>query len=235
VMKIMTKIDPSDINGWDWDWMGKFGKDVEAEILSAFLEVMMSAGADIPMDIMQHLAGEYASFRGAELLTGDSSLIVETQKRVAVLVEDSIREGRSIGALQKAIREDLAFSPARAKLIARTETTKALGQGNKAVALQQGRDEKRWWTQGDDEVRDEHLANEAAGWIPIADPFPDGEDTIGDPNCRCNVTYRTRAISEGAGLPARRNCPECGKALILNRDGPGLYCARCKDVKAVEL
>jgi uncharacterized protein with gpF-like domain len=52
--------------------------------------------------------------------------------------------------------------------------------------------EKIWMTSEDDKVRPEHMENEDAGSIPIAEPFPGTGDEYApstvDINCRCTST-----------------------------------------------
>lgn len=225
---MITKIEVTDVAGYEWGWAEKFVPGAIEDLVASYSDALAAAAPDMAPGVVQRLAGQYAEARGAELVTG---LEQETRKRMALVVEQSIREGEGIGTLQRSIRNDFAFSRQRATLIARTETTKALGQGQKAAAISQGRDEKRWFTQGDDLVREEHLRNEGAGWIGIGDTFPSGEDTVGLPNCRCNVAYRTAAIhDEPVTEGVQHRCPTCHKALEVNKDGPGGWCRKCKKV-----
>ena len=102
-------------------------------------------------------------------------------------------------------------------------------------------------TQQDMLVRDTHAANGSQGWIPIDDAFGGtGTMTIGEPNCRCNVIYRT-----GMDIPSQERsfllpqemhdelmrltilpevrCPECNK--LVGKDispGASHKCPRCK-------
>ena len=220
------KIESSDAGAYEWGWQEKFGQEVSDDLSAAYAQVLANAAPEMEPGMVQQLAGQYADARGAELVKG---LEAETRKRMALVVEQSIQAGEGIGTLQRKIRADFAFSRERATLIARTETAKALGQGQKVAAISQGRDEKRWFTQGDDRVRPEHRSNAAAGWLGVADAFPSGEDTIGLPNCRCNVVYRTRSIQvETISEGVKHRCPDCHKILGKNKEGPGYYCRRCR-------
>ena len=131
--------------------------------------------------------------------------------------------------MAKTIRDDFAFSKARSSTIARTETAKALGQGAKGAAIEQGRDEKHWVTQGDPDVSDACFANADAGWLSIGDVFPSGADTVPEhPNCRCNVRYRTRPEGDPVRTVSEVRCPQCKK--LVGRDLVGvveLVCDRC--------
>lgn len=225
------KIEVSDLEGYDWDWWAKYGDEVIDELHESMQISVARAAPEMAAERVQEIAARYAEHRGARLLRldGDLNLVNLTRRRVNDIVASAVERGDSLGTIQKALREDFAFSPDRARVVARTETATALGQGAKEVALVQGRDEKRWITQGDANVTIECASNEAAGWISIADVFPSGVDTIPQhPNCRCNVRYRTKE-QEASRTLAEARCPNCDK--LLGTDSPAglaLYCRRCK-------
>lgn len=221
-----------------WDWFAKYGDDLIAELTSAFTATVFQEFPGMPPMEAQRLAAEYAQTRGARLLRldGDLNMVNFTRQRVNVLVAQTIERGDSLGQLQKALREDVAFSRERARAVARTETATAQGQGARDVAVSQGRDEKHWITQGDDLVEEDCISNEAAGWIALGDPFPTGVDTIPQhPNCRCNVRYRTAELHTEATIPsiAEITIPElrCSvNHLVAKGATPGAkyYCRKCK-------
>lgn len=195
-----TKIEPGDVDGFDWDWWTRYGDEVVEELTRAFSNAIMAAQPDLPVGEAQRLAGNWANERGAQLIRidGDTNLVKATRDRVNVLVSRTVEEGQSLGQLQKALREDFAFSKQRAVRIARTETATALGQGSKQAAINQGQNEKQWVTQGDDLVSQDICApNASQGWIKVKDPFQSGNDTIpGHIQCRCNVRYRTAELAD---------------------------------------
>ncbi len=148
--RVTTKIEISDVDGYDWNWSAKYGDDVIAELTKAFAAVLSSVSAEgvpvFPPPEVQRLARLYAVHRAGELLSvaGDLNIVFQTRQRVRDLVAENIRTGQSLNDLQAALRSDLSFSRARAERIARTETATALGQGQKQAAIAQGRDQKRW-------------------------------------------------------------------------------------------
>lgn len=236
------KLEVSDVGGYDWDWWARFGDEIVAELLTAFAQTLTEALPDWDPQDVQRRAGLYARARGARLLKieGDLNLVQLTRSRVNELVARTLERGDSLQALQKALREDFAFSRQRATMVSRTETATALGQGQKEVALFQDRDEKHWVTQGGGEP-DECYTNEAAGWIPVGDPFPSGKDTIPEhPNCMCVVRYRraeVHAESVNGTLALTRavatvNCIQCGRRLPTNnvRGMCDVYCKNCDKV-----
>ena len=239
----MTKFSPGDVESYDWDWIEKHAADVEDELVAVFFDAISSEFADIEPSEAQRLSGEYARNRGAELLKleGDLSVTARTRQKVRDLTADAIERGDSLGQLAKQLREDPIFSPERARLIARTETATALGQGERRASLLQGRNEKRWVTQGDDHVDagqiiQQCVDNEAAGWIPINEAFPSGHMTIPThPNCRCRVRSRTRTDEDRSIVRVHEvRCPNCSKLLGMDKiKGESEWCPRCKKEQVV--
>jgi HK97 family phage portal protein len=231
---LRQKIELEDLElpwGYNWDWWVKYGDAVVGELAGAFEVAIV---ADFPEFIpvqAQRLAAEYAANRGEALLRldGDINLQGLTRRKVNQLVSRAIDEGQSIGTITKELKEDYAFSPERAETIARTETATAQGQGTRSAALEQGRNEKRWITAGDDVVESDCIANQGAGWIKIAATFPTGKDTIPQhPRCRCVVRYRT--VDKPTVLAINNNHKaRCVKGHYLGENLTGsVFCSKCK-------
>lgn len=248
MLRIATKLQPTDLDGLDWNWFERHGAGLVDVLVESFALAATEAGMGPAQANV--VATEWAAARGASMLTltGNVSIVESTRRRVAEMVAQTIERGESLGTLTRRLREDFVFSRQRATAIARTETTTALGQGEKAAAISQERNEKHWVTQGDELVGDPCASNEAAGWIKLVDPFPTGVDTIPQhPLCRCVVRYRTRDPEEQeritpymettktpwpkALLEIRREvrCPGCRKLLAKNvAVGTPHRCRRCK-------
>lgn len=70
---------------------------------------------------------------------------------------------------------------------------------------------KKWKTSHDEKVRRTHSENEAAGWIPLDQPFPGTGDQYGpssnDIRCRCTSTTRivSATSADGKSLPIPEN------------------------------
>ena len=236
-LHVTTKLELADVETYDWDWWEKYGEEVVEELAAEYSTILARQLPDLAIGEIQRLSAEYAQLRGASLLQleGEINVVQVTRERVRTLVATAVEEGQSLTTLQTALREDHVFSHARAQMVARTETATALGQGSKEVAILQGKDQKRWVTQGDDLVSTEICApNGEEGWIGIADSFQSGHDTIpGHPNCRCVVEYRN---SEGAliQLAYEARCPTCNKLLQKEIELPAdLWCPRCKARKHI--
>jgi len=200
-----TKLELSDLEGYDWDWWTKYSDEVIAELAEAAELAILDTFPEMGSEATR-VAAEYARTRGAALLqlTGDINMVALTRRRVNEIVAQAIEQGDSLGTITKSLREDFAFSKERASVVARTETSTAQGQGAQRAAMSQGLTEKSWITQGDALVEAECEMNENVGWIQLSAIFPSGKDTIPQhPNCRCTVLYRGEPVSDidpGEGL-----------------------------------
>lgn len=230
------------LDAHDWDWVAKFGKDVTLELTAIFRSALALTGAEIPEQTMWQMASSYAEAHGGKLITRVRD---STRQRVGEIVRDAIAEGRSNGEIQRTLRQDFIFSRERARMVARTETAIALGQGHKQAAAVEGRSEKKWYTNGYDVETEICRVNAAAGWIQASALFPSGHDVIpSHPNCQCNTLYRTPPTDpdidpyEGldeenaeaiAGSRSVCRCPKCKR--IVGRNvvtGSAQRCPRCK-------
>lgn len=80
----------------------------------------------------------------------------------------------------------------RAKLIARTEATAITNRAALMSALDSGiATDKEWLTQGDDRVRDDHIAMEGE-IVPSEEPFSNGLDEPSEPMCRCTLIFHVQ-------------------------------------------
>jgi len=206
--------------------------------------VLVAETPTIPLPQAQREASLFAEDEAIQLLRtdGPKNLSRLAQKRVNDLVSETVKRGESLRTLTKQLQTDFAFSPERARTIARTETATALGQGQKTAARSQGRDQKRWISQGDDGVSTGCEMNAAQGWISIDETFDSGVDSIPEhPNCRCTVIYRhtpltdmtdeefEEAIGGRAFIPEVR-CPQCNRKSGENvAAGTRMRCRRCKN------
>ena len=238
------KLTPGIADGFDWDWWAKHSDEVIDELTEAFTRVLTAEIPSMPLPQVQREAGLYAEDEAIQLLRTDGprNLARLAQNRVNTLVAETIKQGESLNTLQRQLRTDFAFSPERARTIARTETAKALGQGQKTAAKSQGRSQKRWISQGDEGVSSLCELNAAQDWIPIDEAFISGDETIPQhPNCRCTVIYRDAPIDEegtsreGPLIQTSVRCPNCdrksGENVAL---GTHMRCRRCKHEWEVE-
>ena len=236
-MVIRTKIEVGDIDGYTWNWSDKYTEEFIEELARAFMVSFLATVPDAPISELGRIATEWARVEA-----GNKIILFEnvTRDRIRYVVSQGIAQGKPLRSISKLIQDDHIFSRERATLIARTETATALGHGAQEAASSQGRDEKRWVTQGDDLVSDECMNNEweSRKWISIADPFFSGVMTIPQhPNCRCNVRYRTKALHEPdagsiiveTGMRRDFRCTGCNRLLARNApQGVRIHCRHCK-------
>ena len=236
-MIIHTKIEVDDIEGFDWNWSSRYLDEFVEELSRAFIVSFVAEVPDAPLPEVQRIASAWAREQAGEQIILFENV---TRDRVRYVVSQALAQGQTVRSIAKLIGSDHIFGRDRAKMIARTETAKALGFGAQEAAIHQGRDEKRWVTSGDDLVSDECRANEAQSekWIPIGEEFVGKVMTIPQhPNCRCNVRYRTKRLHEpdvGSGIVEtgmRRDfrCTGCNRLLARNApNGVRIHCRHCK-------
>ena len=129
-----------------------------------------------------------------------------TQQKIRAAVLDGINDGQSMTKIADTIDNifidwaapsDPAITTYRAMLIARTEVHSAASYGSHEAARQSGvAQEKKWLDSGDERVRDSHISNASAGWIPFDQSYPSGQMHPGEGSaaevimCRCVEQFR---------------------------------------------
>ena len=203
------------------DWEALFTEAENATLLmleepiSALMAASMRAGirvgvADLGIEssfgLKDPRAVEFLKDRAASRVAGINNT---TREELRTLLTKAAENGWSYDKTAKAIREKFdGFAGkmpqehirSRAHLVATTEAGDAYTHGNLMVGQELATAglemEKSWATVGDNRVSDLCLANEAAGWIPIADPFPSGHDCpLGHPACRCDLLMQRKPTS----------------------------------------
>lgn len=128
------------------------------------------------------------------------SITSTTMDMIKAATAEGLAEGLALPKVAKQVGEAMSLAAkGRASIIARTEVHTAAGFGMREAAKQSKIvTKKMWMNSGDERVRDLHIDNSGAGWIPLDEPYPSGamfpgdggpEDTIG---CRCAEAYETR-------------------------------------------
>jgi hypothetical protein len=108
----------------------------------------------------------------------------------------------------------------RRETIARTEQRFATSAGNRLEAEGRGAMFKASVSARDDRVSDVCQANEAAGPIPIGEPFPSGDQVPPfHPNCRCTLAYQsTEAQRDRSARRAEQRATQTAAAKEGNAD-----------------
>jgi HK97 family phage portal protein len=154
----------------------------------------VAAKLGLSFDILQEGLLGYAEREAAFLA---SKMTETTGRAVASAVQKGLEQGETVGALTKRLEGLPAFDRARAKLTARTETTRAWNGAQRETLsgyqAESGRQVyKTWVNAGDDRVRDAHL-NEPTGVgeerVPIDSEFSNSLQGPSEPNCRCTLIY----------------------------------------------
>lgn len=200
----------------DWlDWGSIFGAINEAvqnplEAVSkdavgygiAELPAEVSAGVAIGPGFVNDYSLEYAKARGAEMIgkkwvdgvlvdNPDARWTItdETREAINQMLGKAIQEGWTTDELQSALEDSYAFSPARAEMVARTETRLADGGGRQAAWKESGVVSQKVWLIGDDNPCQECIDNADEGPIDLEDTFPSGDDAEpAHPSCNCVVS-----------------------------------------------
>ena len=131
-----------------------------------------------------------------------ASFVTETTMvKVKKAINDGLASGMSVNDMQAAMKNLPAFTPARALMVARTETTRAVNAGA-VQAMEEAQDtfgikvKKEWITARDSEVREDHddldgvvvgQGEEFAIGGASAQAPGDFGDAALDINCRCSV------------------------------------------------
>jgi hypothetical protein len=112
----------------------------------------------------------------AEYLLHKSAIDGTTRDRLIQLIMDSkLDDNATVDEIAGAITDEMSdISDSRAFTIARTETSRAMGQGNYNAMTQNGVQEKKWVTAGANPC-DICIGNEDDDWIPIGDAFSSGD------------------------------------------------------------
>ncbi|HLI84490.1 MAG TPA: GNAT family N-acetyltransferase [Bryobacteraceae bacterium] len=155
-------------------------------------------------DLVNNDARDYARDRGAELVgrkwvdgklvdNPDSRWAItdSTRKGIRDLLVESYEKGLTPADVKKELLASDLFSPARAEMIARTETAMASVAGNLNGWRRSGVVQKKAVLLSNDHRDGEGCECEdavAAGPIPLDDPFPNGSDGPPfHPNCNCSI------------------------------------------------
>ena len=181
---------------------------LQAAIQAAIEQAMTQAMAEqatalgISFTLPNPRAVAYAQQHAAEMVT---QIDDETRRQIKELIVTGTDKGWSYDQIAKEItarfKEFAEPKPqlhidSRAHLVAVTEIGNAYEAGNQAMAQEMAKVlpmEKYWQTVGDSRVSAGCKENEAAGWIPLNEMFPSGNDRpLRFPGCRCTALYRRK-------------------------------------------
>lgn len=151
---------------------------------------VIAADIGINYSLLQPHVAKFAATETAFLVKNVSDT---TKDAIRAALSAGLEAGKSTAEIARDIAESGGFAPSRAKLIARTESTRSFNGGPtetlKLHAKATGRKyTKTWATAGDARVRDEHSAMEGET-VDVDEKFSNGLLYPGEPNCRCAVIF----------------------------------------------
>lgn len=172
----------------DWDSLAKL---LAGPISEGAAEGVVGSAQDAPLgpdqfNVAHDLAQDWAAQHAAELVRGIADT---TEVGLRRIVEQALEEGWSPGDLQDAVLRASDFSPARAKMIARTELALAHSNGTMAGWRASGQVAGKRWLLSNDHARDDDCdINAGVGTVPLETDFPSGDSAPpAHPNCECVV------------------------------------------------
>jgi len=153
-------------------------------------------------DLPTEPAAQYlAKLKRLHLSDYKGSISATTNNEVRALIERGLLDGKSYSEIAANIHkmDPLVFSKARANMIATTEIGRAYGFADYQVALKMqslGHTMmKKWITAHDEKVRPTHTKNEALGWIPLSERYPNGDMfAASEVDIRCRCHSQTKSV-----------------------------------------
>jgi len=187
-------------NGWR-----TIQREVEPVLLDVYLtqatNVMLSVGIGVSLDNINHQAVNWVRSHTEEVLRqmwrsreDITAEMLANARQVGEIIGQGYEEGLTI----REIRERLQsyYSPVRAEMIAVTETTRAVVEGERAYVEELERETGQrmvpiWMTANDEIVRKCPIC-----WPKHEKPITNGQYPPAHPRCRCGVGWEFPKVSE---------------------------------------
>lgn len=160
---------------------------------------VLAADLDVVGQVSDDAAAAYLRDHSLEKLT--TGLDETTLDRLRNALADAYKEGADFDGLVEAVQSEYAdFTDSRAETIAQTEMNSAYNTARKQLGIDMGFNMKSWAMDGPDPCL-VCIENALAGWIPMDDMFPSGDDIpVAHPNCYCSVDLRLDLDTSGNSL-----------------------------------
>ncbi len=164
-----------------------YGQILTSTISGAYEQLAAELASDAT--ITEDTMATYLRNNGLRKITG--SLNQTTIDRLRNAIADAYEAGADFNGLVDVIKAEYAgFSSVRAQMIAQTELNNAYNFGRKLLGLDLGMTEKSWSCDGPNPC-EICLGNQDAGWIPLEDSFPSGDQMpTSHPGCFCSLDLR---------------------------------------------
>lgn len=177
---------------------GESRENWESKLRPLIVAGAIRAGDLVAGDVGIELAGlrdgllEYAEREVGWLVKEISGT---TRENVAAAVKAGLREGEGSLTIARRIQADPsgAFNRDRAKLVARTETTRVTNGAPRAALSRNAKETgrqfvKTWVAVIDERTRDEHIDLDGEQKA-VDEEFSNGSQAPDEPNCRCSLIY----------------------------------------------
>ena len=181
----MVSVDFVD-DGYDDTFINLMLKPITQAQLAGMMALAQSAPVKIPTATLSAKITKSAQQYAGKLIT---NIDETTRDRINNLVNEALKEGLTQEEAAQLLN-DVLNDPARAEMIAHTETVSAYSRGRADYANESGAIGKIWHTQSGKPCEDCSDC-EGDGQVDIADGFGPGWDSPDDshPNCYCYVEY----------------------------------------------
>lgn len=165
----------------------------QRERLTPVLSAIMTATTDGKAPVLGSFSlrnPKMSAFLDSYVSEPADTLPATSYENARRVIGEALDEGLSVPDASARLRERLEdLNKNRADLIARTE----LNRSQNSASLLQARESgvvkgKVWLATNDARTRPEHAALDGVE-VGIDEPFPNGLDAPGEPNCRCTVRY----------------------------------------------
>lgn len=195
--KAATKASPPQ----QWEtWLAEWAKRSQGEwatVVRAILEAGATRAAEfVAADLgvsLQFLRPEVLAWAERETAWLVTEISDTTQDAIARAVRDGIEAGEGSFQIARRMQDLPEFDRQRARLVARTETTRTMNGAPTEALINRQRDTgrqymKTWHAVLDERTRDEHVDMNGET-VPVDQPFSNGLDYPSEPNCRCVLLY----------------------------------------------
>lgn len=191
LLRMMTEYKPG--GKYHEAWLERFYDLINTTMVRSAADLGVDLGADFNLS-QQHLST--AAYRRATEL---ADLVSETTaNQITDIITQERDSGGGIADIGKRINTEVFGSQMRDRsiMIARTETVGSSNEGETIAARDNGFDIIEWMSQGDGNVRPDHVAMNGLK-VSVGTRFPNGcrwpGDRSGGPaqivNCRCTAIY----------------------------------------------
>lgn len=210
------------------DWFQPGEEDL-LRLQSLYTALVAERGEAAAAEIGETLVVDYAAGKWGDFVRAhaDRALTLTSETTKAELRESlakGLESKETFSQLVARVRDVFQGRRANAMTIARTETAAAYNFAAVEAWASAGVEYKEWLTVGDDVVRPEHSVTEAAGPVPMSQPFNVGGFSgmyPGDPSLPVGMTANCRCVAQPlvTGLGLRRYFRRQDAAPSLNGHG----------------